>query len=94
MKCHLRLLNDNFTLYWAFPAQSTSKYTLFFQHLKRNIHIMTNKKVQDDIYLSTERTKESVQYHIILPIILGDIIKTTPNRQEKVLCIIVLVKWM
>ena len=55
---------------------------------------MTNKKVQHDIYLSTERTKESEQYHIIRPIILGDIIKTTPNRQEKVLCIIVLVKWM
>ena len=55
---------------------------------------MTNKKVQHDIYLSTERTKESEQYHIILPIILGDIIKATPNRQVKVLCIIVLVKWM
>ena len=55
---------------------------------------MTNKKVQHDIYLSTGITKKSEQYHIILPIILGDIIKTTPNRQEKVLCIIVLVKWM
>ena len=91
MKCNLKLLNDNFILHWGFTAQLSS---MFFQYSKRNIHVLTNKKVQHDIYLSTERTKESEQYHIIRPIILGDIIKTTPNRQEKVLCIIVLVKWM
>ena len=87
----MRLPNDNFTLYWA---SQHGQHRRVFEDSKRNCHIMTNKKMQHDIYVNTERTKESEQYYIIRLIILGDIIKTTPNRQVKVLCIIVLVKWM
>ena len=44
---------------------------------------MTNKKVQHDIFVYTERTKKSEQYYIIRPIILGNIIKATPQQTRK-----------